>query len=496
MGMNQGDLPSFNGLMTLGYEGLKESNANLKHMIVFSDGDPGAPTDELMAKMRAERITVSTVLIAGHAGPQTMIDIATKGNGRFYDVNNAAQLPQIFIKETAVILKSAIFEEPFTPQLAASTELTRGLGGYPVLQGYVATSEKLRAETPLVSDKGDPVLAHWQYGLGRSVAFTSDAKAKWAKNWLSWGSYRQFWMQIANWSLRRLENADFTTEVAIENGEGVVSVEAVDEKGDYRNFLRLQTTVVSPTGEKETVHLEQTGSGRYEARFPTKEVGSYMLNLMEMRDGRPVGSQALGASVDYSPEFHDGEPNLNRLKRIAAASGGKVLDPQAMQVNPFQHDRRKTHQPRDLWEFLLKLAVLLFPLDVGVRRIQIDREEWAKATQTLRRWLFFWKPLKGAAKEDESLSALLARRDNIRAKKTGAGARSEARADLFQPAVASAEDVPPGMPVQSAAKEVDGSESGVKKAGDKPGEVVAQTGEETSTDRLLAAKRRARKKRR
>ncbi len=484
MGMNQGDLPSFQGLMEKGYAGLKESNANLKHMIVFSDGDPGAPTDELLAKMRAAKITISTVLIAGHAGPQTMIDIANKGGGRFYDVRNAGQLPQIFIKETAVILKSAIFEEPFTPQVAASSELTGGMGGYPVLQGYVATTEKARAETPLISDKGDPILAHWQYGLGRAVAFTSDAKAKWAKNWLGWANYRQFWTQIANWSLRRLENADFTTEVAIENGEGVISVEAVDEKGDYRNFLKLQTAVVGPTGDKEVVHLEQTGPGRYEARFPTTEVGSYMLNLMEMREGRPVGSQALGTSVDYSPEFNDSEPNLNRLKRLAEAGGGIELDPGDQGKNPFKHDRKKTFQPRDLWEWLLKLAVILFPLDVAVRRIQIDREEWLRATRTLRRALFFWRPTKKDAEADESLSALLARRDRVREKKTAPSPRS----DLFQPAREEAV-MKVDLPAQSAASPAE------EKGGDEPvdGEGPEDQG---ATDRLLAAKRRARKKRR
>ena len=493
-GMNQGDLPTFNGLMTLGYEGLKKSNANLKHMIVFSDGDPAAPSDKLMADMRASRITVSAVLISGHAGPQTMIDIATKGNGRFYDVSNPSQLPQIFIKETAVILKSAIFEEPFTPRVATSTELTRGIGSgeYPILQGYVATSEKARAETALVSDKGDPILAHWQYGLGRSVAFTSDAKAKWAKNWLSWGQYRQFWTQVANWSLRRLENADFTTEVAIEKGEGVISVEAVDEKGDYRNFLKLQTVVVSPTGEKETLYLEQAGPGRYEARFPTREIGSYMLNLMEMDGGRPVGSQALGASVNYSPEFNDSEPNLNRLKRIADVGGGKLLDLKNVNNagggNPFLHDRRKTFQPRDLWEWLLKLAVLLFPLDVAVRRIQIDREEWSRATRTLRRWLMFWRPATAEAQEDESLMALLSRRDSVRSKKTA----PHATAELFQPKAPASESGPAILPSKSPA--TSGAEG--EKTVETPEDKTEKSKEESATDRLLAAKRRAQRRRR
>ena len=128
-------------------------------------------------------------MIAGHAGPDTMIWIADQGRGRFYNVTSPNDLPQIFIKEAAVILKSAIYEEPFKPQLQSSSELVRGIGAgeYPTLLGYVATTPKPRAEIPLVTDKGDPLLAHWQFGLGRAVAFTSDAKAKWSKNWLGWG---------------------------------------------------------------------------------------------------------------------------------------------------------------------------------------------------------------------------------------------------------------------------------------------------------------------
>ena len=48
--------------------------------------------------------------------------------------------------------------------------ITRHQAG--ALLGYVATTPKPRAETPLWTDKGDPLLAHWQYGLGRAVAFS------------------------------------------------------------------------------------------------------------------------------------------------------------------------------------------------------------------------------------------------------------------------------------------------------------------------------------
>src|SRR2546426_12821996 len=97
-------------------------------------------------------------------------------------------------------------------------------------------------------------------------------------DWLSWAKYRQFWSQVANWSLRRVENADFATDVTVDKGEGVISVEALDQQGNFRNFLNLQAIVVSPKGEKQSVRLEQTGPGHYDARFPTKEVGADLLN--------------------------------------------------------------------------------------------------------------------------------------------------------------------------------------------------------------------------
>lgn len=492
-GMNQGDLPNFQNVMTMAYAGdsqnpgLKDSKANLRHMIVFSDGDPGAPSDALMNSIVDARITVSTVLISGHAGPDTMIKIADQGRGRFYDVTDPSQLPQIFLKEAMVILKSAIFEEPFQPVMTSSTEPLRGISAaeLPVLQGYVCTTPKPRAEIPLVSDKGDPLLAHWQYGLGRSVAFTSDARARWALAWLGWPKYRQFWSQVARWALRRVDLADFNTEVSIDGGEGTLSVEALDPDQNYRNFLDLQAVVVSPAGEKQTVRLEQTGPGRYEAKFDTREVGAYLINVAEVEEGQVAASQVLGASVNYSPEFSASTPDTSLLRRVAEAGSGRELPEigQPASLNPFQHDRTRTFQPRDLWEWLLKFAVILFVFDVGVRRIDIDREEWLKATATLRRLIFFWSRSKTPVKTDESLASLLSRRDQVRSRHTRKP--EQPRADLFKPREDKAAPLPGEQPAPTkpAAKTADPKQ-------DAPAPAPA----ESVTSRLLAAKRKATRK--
>ncbi|MCL5096728.1 MAG: VWA domain-containing protein [Candidatus Omnitrophica bacterium] len=483
-GMQPGDMPNFQTVMEMAHDGLRKSTANLKHMVVFSDGDPGAPSDELLNSIVNDRITISTVMIGGHVVPDRMIMMADRGKGRFYEVNAPGQLPQIFIKEAAIILKSAIIEHPFKPQWAGGSELVKGIGPgeFPLLRGYVATSPKPRAELPLATDKGDPLLAHWQFGLGRAVAFTSDAKAKWAADWMGWPKYRQFWMQIAQWSLRRTENTEFTTEISVDKGVGQLNVEAVDEQGNYRNFLDLQTAIVSPKGERQTVRLEQTSPGRYEARFPTREVGAYLLNLMEMQKGQLRGSQVLGTSVNYSPEFDDRGPNLNLLERLAALGRGRTLSLANPSANSFDHDRLKTFQPRDLWEWLLKLAIILFPMDVGVRRIQIDRAEWRRAMQYPRRWLLFWRGVPRPVEADVSLAALLARRDQVRVKTVVAS--------MPEPSLS------PARPVDTKAR---GAAEILPKPVKPPGERVEEpakpleetAGGASTASRLLEAKRRS-----
>ena len=485
-GMNPGDMPAFQNVMTMAHNALKASTANLKHMVVFSDGDPSEPTDAQMQSIVGDRITVSTVMIGGHVEPSAMTRMAQRGRGRFYDVNSPAQLPQVFVKEAAVILKAAIIEDLFRPQVAGGSEIIRGIGGgeYPSLRGYVATTAKGRAEVPLVSDKGDPILAQWQFGLGRAVAFTSDARAKWASDWVGWGKYRQFWSQLAQWALKKVDATDLTSDVVVENGEGRLAVEAVDAEGNFRNFLNLQAVVVDPKGQSRTVRLRQEGSGRYEAVFPAKEVGAYMVNLMDIADGQVRGVQTLGASLNYSPEFNATEPNLGLLKRLAESGGGRVLNPSLPTDNPYQHDRTRTYRPFDLWWWLLMAAVVLFPIDVGLRRVQLEREELARAWAGMLKAVGLRRRVQEVASKP-SMATLLARKEKVRASQTGP--TTEAPPDLFQPR--ETVDAPePGAATTDSAPKAE-PPIGPGKAGAPPA-----TDPESTASRLLDAKRRARKK--
>jgi hypothetical protein len=197
------------------------------------------------------------------------------------------------------------------------------------------------------------------------------------------------------------------------------------------------------------------------------------------------GSQALGASVNYSPEFISPEPNVNLLRRIAESAGGKVIDPASPEINPFLHDRKKTYQPNDFWEWLLRFAVILFTLDVGVRRIQIERDEFLKAVATLRRWILFWEPAPRAPEAEVSLAALLARRDEVRSRQP---VSTEPKADLFQPEKQVAGPLP-GLSAEPAT-----AEEASPAPGAEPPSPEAPAAPASTTSRLLEAKKRAQKR--
>ena len=131
----------------------------------------------------------------------------------------------------------------------------------------------------------------------------------------------------------------------------------------------------------------------------------------------------------------------------------------------------------------MRAAILLFPIDVGIRRIQLDRAEWARAMEWIRRRIFFWRGKPRPVEADESLNALLARREQVRSRTTAAPA--EVNPELFKPVNAPRVDTP----LAEAAK------TGERKPASPPAETPA-TGDESTgtTSRLLEAKKRAQRK--
>ncbi|MBC7967252.1 MAG: VWA domain-containing protein, partial [Fuerstia sp.] len=192
--------------MEMSFEILNSTSAKLKHVIMLTDGVSNAGDFEGMArKMVSAKMTVSTVAVGGSADTQLLESIARIGKGRYYLAEDPSQVPQIFAKETVTASKSAIDEQPFVPQVLRVTHALQEIDmeAAPELLGYVMTRPKPTSEVILVTGKGDPLLVWWRYGLGMTAAFTSDAKRRWADEWMKWPGYGKFWTQVVRQTMRK-----------------------------------------------------------------------------------------------------------------------------------------------------------------------------------------------------------------------------------------------------------------------------------------------------
>jgi len=362
---------------TDGYPALKESYqilfdrpALLKHVIFLSDGQmTRGDFSGLLRRMAKDKITVSTVAIGKDADVPLMVDVAKWGRGRFYYTEDDATIPRIFTLETQLASKASLVEQPFKAVVASPAhEAIQEIDWKeaPPLGGYVATSMKANADLVLMTHQEDPLLATWRYGLGRSVAFTSDAKAKWGVLWVRWGGFNKFWSQVTRWALRTGTRSDTVATVSRTDNVGEVTVDAIDPKGEFINFLDSQVGVVAPDKTRTVIDLEQVGPGRYRGRFPAGQEGVYLVGMAQRRADQMVGSQLAGLVVPYGQEFRDLGVDESFLRELTELTGGGIL---AEPKDAFLQNRHKSRLSVDIWPWLVGMvAVLLIP-EIALRRI-------------------------------------------------------------------------------------------------------------------------------
>ena len=204
---------------------LVSTDAKIKHIVLLTDGcTTSGDFVNLAQSIVDENITISSVAIGSDADQKLLRQLANIGKGRYYFTNNASQIPRIFSKETIIASRSFLVEEPFIPVYQNSSEIFNGipLESTPSLFGYVGTSPKETAEVLMVTHRTDPLLAIRQYGLGRSLAFTSDVRSRWASRWLNWESFSKFWQQTARWTLRRSGTSGMQIETNVESSRGIL----------------------------------------------------------------------------------------------------------------------------------------------------------------------------------------------------------------------------------------------------------------------------------
>jgi hypothetical protein len=307
-----------------------------------------------------------------------MMDVSKWGRGRFYFTEETSTVPRIFTLETQLASKASLIEQPFRPVVTSQYhEAIQDIewAKAPPMGGYVATTMKPTAEQLLMTHQEDPLMAAWRYGLGRSIAFTGDAKAKWGILWLRWRDFNKFWSQAVRWTLRAGSRSDVTASVDRRDGQAIVNVEAIDPKGEFINFLDSQIGVVNPDKSQHVVELEQVAPGRYRGAFPARGEGVYLAGLSQRKDGQLIGSQIVGTVVPYAQEYRELGPNEVLLREISELTGGGSL---GAAKEAFTANRRRSRVATDLWPWLAGLVTLALVPEIAIRRIGPAVGRWLR----------------------------------------------------------------------------------------------------------------------
>jgi Mg-chelatase subunit ChlD len=461
-------------------ESLALLNSSVRHVIVLTDGYADSNYADLIEEMRANQTTISIVAIGEEANP-ALQEIAELGGGRYYRVQNLGEVPNIFLNETVIVAGRDIIDQSFTPIVALPAVIVRTLDGMPPLHGYNATEQRPAARTILVTPDGKPVLAQWQYGLGRSVAWTSDFKGQWGRDWITWGQFPRFVNGLLDLLLPPPQTQGLALEAYTIAGSTRAALElsALDDLGQPLDQLQLVGRVLDPGQQGIDLNFSQIGPGRYRAEITAANPGVYLAQVVvQNADGEALGSASNGLVVSYSPEYSGQRDNPTLLADLAAISSGRN-NPDRLAL--FEPIAQPVGVVRDIGLNMLWLALLLWPLDIALRRLRLGKRELQALKPS------FSKPSSQQSVEPDPTLA------RLRAAKASANQRYSAPSANEQQT-----SVSPAVQEQTPAvqdRRQSPSQPPVEPAPRSSGpEADAPNDEDDSMARLLAAKRRARKR--
>lgn len=357
---------------------LKESNAKLKHIILLTDGQDGfSQYDDLLADLENSGITLSTVAVGGGADTRLLEYLAEEGNGRTYFTDIDTDIPRIFAKEIFLSVNSYMINEEFTPIRTSQKDMLEGVvdNGFPMMYGYIASTKKELATMHLMSEKEDPILTSWQYGLGKAVAFNSDGENNWTANYAAWSDYPLFWKNIIEYTITDMNSAG--SDISInQSGSGAEITYTTEE---YSEETAVEVIATDEDGNSQKVVLNPSRPGVFEGKMNTSDTGVYSISVTQKEGETVVSTENTATAVQYSSEYRIVE-DTGLLEEWVRETNGSFIDDTA---GIFNSEVKSVNSQRSLAQYFLMLAVVLFMAAVICKRLDISRLELVRKGEKL-----------------------------------------------------------------------------------------------------------------
>jgi Ca-activated chloride channel homolog len=353
---------------------IDQSGIAVREVILLTDGDTNRQYhdhDQEMADYAKDGIPVSTIRIGPDLENLRLLqDFARATGGVFYRVEDITKLPQLLVHLTHEA-ENYKWHERSHIDFGSHSAILSGIAprDLPPLDFFAVTQAKDGSEVPLLVRKGArsaPLLATWQYELGRSAIFSADPDSLGSLAWIRWDRYAQFWSQLVSWVAREGDSGPFSLRVRDSN-DGSLEIEA--QKADPLPVANLFCRITGP-GLDNDLAMSQVGTSTYRAESAQLKPGKYDLALI-IKAGdtervlvrREIASK--GALALDAAELRLRAPNEPLLRVIAADTGGE-FDAAVSKIVQRSGATITAYQPID--QLLLLLAVLMLLLAIFFQR--------------------------------------------------------------------------------------------------------------------------------
>ena len=351
-------------------EALRSAKANLKHIILFTDGFTStgglAGLEDQARALAEEGITVS-VLATGEGSSRELERIALAGRGRFYPGRDLNQIPQILQQEAMLASRSFVNEGEFLPRVSGSSPVTAELRSAPPLFGYVATTPKGTAQTLLrIGEDDDPLLSAWRLGLGRAASWMSDASTQWSQAWIDWSGFATFWSGVVKDTFPAVGTGGAAVRATAEGDRLRV---VVDSEAVWPEGSSATARIAGPDLQSSEILLERVSGTSFAGEVEATRSGTYGVGASVDGPGGTLFAGTALVSQAYASEYQPGEPDSGALLTVSTQTGGRgrIEPEQAFQAGTLPPGRGRT--PLAGW--LLLAAAMLWPLDVALRRLRL-----------------------------------------------------------------------------------------------------------------------------
>lgn len=355
------------------YTKMLQSDAKLKHIILLTDGqDEFRDYEDLIDRINGAGITVSTVAVGQDADQKLLEDLAEQCGGRYYytDVNNS--IPRIFAQEVYLSTSTYLMNEEFYPTIASANEILDGVfdEGCPALYGYIAATPKQTADVLLMSEREDPVLSVWQYGLGRTVAWNSDGNNEWTAQYAGWENYPYLWSNIIHYVISNTELGEDTLEVERRGTYAAITYETEE----YDKDTQVSAVVTDESGNAKEIALDAVRPGSFETELSLEETGVYNISVRKQAGGEILKNYNTAYANQYSAEYQFND-SRDGFAGFVSQAGGKLI---TMADDIWMQKQEMVTSKISLTVPLLVLALFWFLFDIVIRRLSIDAAGYLK----------------------------------------------------------------------------------------------------------------------